>query len=84
MFFFQAACQFNAKSGAIDQVTLDDQSVDVINLLGTVVYFGVSAAFPFGQNFEHSTSSFMQSTLAKRQFEFVVFVSYLGLLYFIL
>ena len=38
--------------------------------------------FPFGQNFEHSTSSFMQSTFAKRQFEFVVFVSYI--VYYIL
>jgi len=29
---FEAACQFNAESGAIDQVTLGDQPVDAINL----------------------------------------------------
>jgi len=33
-------------------------------------------------NFEHSSSSFIQSTFAKRQFEFVVFVSYM--VYYIL
>jgi len=32
---FQAACQFNAKSGAIHQVTLGDQPVHEINLLAT-------------------------------------------------
>jgi len=32
---FQAACQFNAKSGAIDQVTLGNQPVDAVNLLAT-------------------------------------------------
>jgi len=38
----------------------------------------------FGWNFEHSSSSFIHLTFAKRQFEFVVFVSYMVLLYFIL
>jgi len=36
-----------------------------------LVYFSVLSAFPFGQNFEHFSSSFIQSTFAKRQFEFV-------------
>jgi len=30
-----AACQFNAKSGAINQMTLGYQPVDAINLLAT-------------------------------------------------
>jgi len=32
---FYAACQFNAKSSAINHVTLVDQPVDVINRLAT-------------------------------------------------
>jgi len=76
---FEAACQFNAKAGAIDQVTLGDQPV---GYPWSVSVF--KAAFPFGQKFEHSASRFLQSTFATRQFEFVVFVSYIILLYFIL
>jgi len=32
---FSVSCQSNAKPGAIDQVTLGDQSVDAIDLLAT-------------------------------------------------
>jgi len=38
----------------------------------------------FDYNFEYSSSSFIQSTFATSQFELVVFVSYMVLLYFIL
>jgi len=74
----------SAKSGAIDHVTLGDQLVDAINLLATPGLFQCFSCISFGWNFEHSTSSFMESTSAERQFEFVVFVSYIVLLYFIL
>jgi len=37
---FLVSCQSNAKSGAIDQVTLgDQQSVDAIDLLATTGHF---------------------------------------------
>jgi len=32
--FFQESCQFNAKSGAIDQLRLGDQPVDCYQLVG--------------------------------------------------
>jgi len=79
---FWVSCQFNAKSGAIDKVTLDDRPVDAIDLLATPGLFQRLSYISLGWNFEHSTSSFMQSTFAKRQFEFVVFLSYILLLYF--
>jgi len=34
-------CLFNAKSHAIDQVTLDDQTANAIDLFATLVYFSV-------------------------------------------
>jgi len=36
---FQVSYQSNAKSGVIDQVTLDNQLVDVIDLLATLGLF---------------------------------------------
>jgi len=49
---FQAACQFNVKSGAIDQLTLGDQPVEAINLLATPGLFQFFlAAFPFWLEF---------------------------------
>jgi len=47
-----------------------------------LVYFSVCISFWL--EFEHSTSTFMQSPCAERQFEFVVFVSCIVLLYFML
>jgi len=65
-------------------VKLGDLPVDAINLLATPGLFKCLSCISFGKNFEHSTSSFMKSTFAKRQFEFVVFVRYIVLQYFIL
>jgi len=48
------------------------------------VLFQCLSYISFGWNFEHSTSSFIQSAFAKRLFEFAVFVSYIVLLYFVL
>jgi len=48
---FQAACQFNAKSGAIDQVTLGDQPVDTINLLATPGLFQCLSCISFWLEF---------------------------------
>ena len=45
---FYAACQFNAKSGAIDQVTLGDRLVDAINLFATPVLFQCLGYISFG------------------------------------
>jgi len=45
---FQAAGRFNAKSGAIDQVTLGNQSVDAINLLATLGLFECLKYISFG------------------------------------
>jgi len=40
MFFLSSlTCQFNAKSGAIDQAALGDQPVDAIDLLATPSLF---------------------------------------------
>ena len=54
------------------------------NLLTTPGLFQCLSCIYFWSEFEHSSSSFMQSIFAKRQFEFVVFVSYIVLRYFIL
>jgi len=59
----------------IDQLTLGDQLVDTIDLLATPGLFQCLSCISFDLNFEHSSSSFVKSTIAKRQFEFVVFVS---------
>jgi len=63
-------------------VTPSDQLVEPIDLLATLGLFQCLSYISFGYNFEHSTSSFIQSIFAKSQFEFVVFVSYI--LYYIL
>ena len=64
-------------------MTLSDQPVDAINLFATPGLFQCLSCISFGKNFEQSTSIVMQSNFAKRQFEFVVFVSYIVLLHFI-
>jgi len=38
---FQVPCQFNAKSGAIEQLTLSDQPANVIDCWAPLVYFSV-------------------------------------------
>jgi len=45
---FWISCQFNAKSGAINQVTLDDQLVDAIHPLATPDIFQPLSYISFG------------------------------------
>jgi len=47
-YYFRVSCEFNAKSGVIDQVTLDDQQVDVIDLLATPGLFQRLGYISFG------------------------------------
>jgi len=82
--FFLGILSFSAKSGAIDQVILDDRPLNAIDLLATPDLFQGLSYISFGYNFEHSSSGFMQSNFAKRQFKSVVFVSYIVLLLFVL
>ena len=42
---FQVSCQFNAKPGAIEQLTLTDQPVNVVDCWAPLVYFSVWDAF---------------------------------------
>jgi len=62
---FWISCQFNAKSGAINQVTLDDQLVDAIHPLATPDIFQPLSYISFGWNFEDSSSILYSQPLLK-------------------
>jgi len=65
-------------------VTLGDQPDYAIDLFATLVYFSVQATFLLIRILKILPQVFYSQPLLKKQFEFVVFVSYIVLVHFIL